>query len=107
MTRTLVKEGVAKARVTKGFRRFLPLLSLLVVLIVAPILILIAAPPALFLGSLMGIIVGFAAFQLAFTVYVRNWERVKSLKVSRYQLISEDERGKRIVLEYGLRAERS
>ena len=107
MAGALVKDGVARAKVTKGIRRFLPLLSLLMVLLVAPILILVVAPPALFLGSLMGIIAGFAAFQLVFTVYIRNWERVKSLRVSRYQLVSEDERGKRIVTEYGLRAERT
>lgn len=107
MAGTLVKDGVARAKVTKGIRRFLPLLSLLMVLLVAPILILVAAPPALFLGSLMGIIAGFAVFQLVFTVYIRNWERVKSLRVSRYQLVSEDERGKRIVTEYGLRTERT
>jgi hypothetical protein len=107
MAGALVTEGVAKARVTKDFRRFLSLFSLLMVLLVAPILILVTAPPALFLGSLMGIIVGFTSFQLVFTMYIRGWERAKGLRVSRYQLVSEDERGKRLVLEYGLRAERT
>ena len=107
MAGALVKDGVAKGKVTKGFRRLLPLFSLLVVLFVAPILILLAAPPELFLGSLMGIVVGFAGFQLVFTLYVRGWERARGLSVSRYSLVSEDERGKRLVLEYGLRAERT
>ncbi|HIH89107.1 TPA: hypothetical protein HA344_07870 [Candidatus Bathyarchaeota archaeon] len=106
MAGALVREGTAKARAGKGVRRFAPLLSLLVVLIVAPILILVAAPDFL-MGSLMGIIVGFSGFQLAFTLYVRGWERAHGLRLSRYSLISEDERGKRVVIEYGLRAERT
>jgi hypothetical protein len=107
MADILMKDGIAKAIVTKGLRRFLPLFSLLVVLLVAPILILMAVPPKLFLGSLMGIIIGFTGFQLVFTLYLRGWEKAKGLKVSRYSLISEDERGKRLVIEYGLRAERT
>jgi hypothetical protein len=107
MAGALVKDGVAKAKVVKGLRRLIPLFSLLLVLLVAPILILVVAPPWLFLGSLMGIIAGFAGFQLGFTLYVRGWERARRLSVSRYSLVSEDERGKRLVLEYGLRAERT
>jgi archaellum biogenesis protein FlaJ (TadC family) len=106
MAGALVREGSAKARVGKGIRRFVPLLSLLVVLTVAPVLILVAAP-GFFMGSLMGIVVGFSGFQFAFTLYVRGWERAHGLRLSRYSLVSEDERGKRVVLEYGLRAERT
>jgi hypothetical protein len=106
MVGALEREGIAKAKQLKGVRRFIPLLSLLVVLIFAPVLLLFAAPPFLFLGCLMGIIVGFSAFQLVFTLYVRAWGISKGLRVSRYNLVSKDERGKRVVLEYGLRAER-
>jgi len=107
MADTLVRDGVAKARDVKGLRRLLPLFSLLMVLLVAPILLLVVAPPELFLGSLMGIIAGFTGFQLVFALYVRGWERARGLRVSRYSLVSEDERGYRLVLEYGLRAERT
>jgi hypothetical protein len=106
MADVLVKYGLAKARVTKGLNRYTPLLSLLIILVVAPLLILFVAPPELVLGSLMGIIAGFAGFQLTFTLYVRNWERTHGIKVCRYSLVSEDEHGKRITHEYGLRAER-
>jgi hypothetical protein len=107
MVGALEREKVAKAKTVKGVRRFIPLISLLVVLILAPVLLLIAAPPGIFLGCLMGIIAGFSAFQLAFTAYVRAWGDSKGLKISRYNLVSKDERGKRVVLEYGLRAERA
>jgi hypothetical protein len=103
----LERDGVAKAKVLKGVRRFIPLLSLLTVLVFAPILLFVAAPPGLFLGCLMGIIVGFSAFQLSFTLYVRTWGNSKGLRISRYNLVSKDERGKRVVLEYGLKAERA
>ncbi len=106
MTGALVKEGVAKAKDVKGVRRLFPLFTLLVVLLIAPLLVLFIAPQ-FFLGALVGIIVGFSGFQLAFTVYIRGWEREKGLKVTRYALVSEDEKGRRTVLEYGLRAERS
>jgi hypothetical protein len=106
MADVVVKDGLAKARVTKGVNKYTPLLSLLVVLVIAPLLILFIAPPELVLGSLMGIIAGFAGFQLAFTLYVRNWERTHGIKVCRYSLVSEDEHGKRVTHEYGLKAER-
>jgi hypothetical protein len=107
MVVALERDGVAKAKSVKGLRRFVPLLSLLTMLIFAPILLLAVAPPGLFLGCLMGIIAGFSTFQLAFTFYVRAWGDSKGLRISRYNLVSKDERGKRVVLEYGLRAERA
>jgi len=107
MTAALENDKMAKAKTVKGMLRFIPLISLLVVLVLAPVLLLIAAPPGVFLGCLMGIITGFSAFQLVFTAYVRLWGDSKGLKISRYNLVSKDERGKRVVLEYGLRAERA
>lgn len=107
MMAALERDGIAKAKAVTGLRKYIPLASLLTVLIFAPILLFIAAPPGLFLGCLMGIVAGFSAFQLAFTFYVRAWGNSKGLRISRYNLVSKDERGKRVVLEYGLRAERA
>lgn len=105
MAGALTSDGVVKAKTGKGWGRFFPLLSLLAVLFAAPLLILFVAPQ-FFLGAIVGIIVGFSGFQIAFTVYIRNWERGKGVIVSRYALVSKDDKGRRVVLEYGLRAER-
>jgi len=100
----LVKNGAAKSRVSKGLGRLMPLFSLLFVLVVAPILLILVAPPGLFLGAVTGIIAGFSGFQLAFTVYIGRWSKARGLRLSRYTLFS-SEGGKRLVVEYGLRAE--
>jgi membrane protein implicated in regulation of membrane protease activity len=101
----LVKNGVAKSRIGKGLSRFMPLVALLVVLILAPVVLILVAPPGLFLGAVTGMIAGFAGFQLVFTLYVSRWGRARGLRLSRYSLYSEDGEGKRLVVEYGLRAE--
>ena len=101
----LVREGAAKAKPGRGMGRYFPFIALLVVLIAAPLLVLFITPQ-FFLGVLVGVIAGFSGFQLAFTAYVRNWEGEKGLSVSRYALVAEDDRGRQIVLEYGLKAER-
>ena len=106
MARTLAGEGVVKAKAGVGLDRFFPLFSLLTMLLAAPLLILFVSPQ-FFIGALVGIIVGFSFFQIAFTVYVRTWEQSKGVRISRYALVSEDERGRRVVHEYGLRSERS
>ena len=106
IARTLAGEGVVKVKAGNGLDRFFPLFSLFTVLLAAPLLILFVSPQ-FFIGALVGIIVGFSGFQIAFTVYIRNWEQGNGVRVSRYALVSEDERGRRVVHEYGLRAERS
>jgi len=104
MSGDLVKNGAAKSRGGRGLGRLLPLFSLLFIIVVTPILLILIAPPGLFLGAVTGIITGFSGFQLAFTVYIGRWSKARGLRLSRYTLFSSEE-GKRLVVEYGLRAE--
>jgi hypothetical protein len=106
MSRDLVAHGMAKAQQLRGIKSVMSILALLSVLLVLPIVMIIIAPPFLFWGSITGIVAGFASFQLVFTLYVRLWSRSRGLKVSRYSMVSSNERGKRIVIEYGLKAVR-
>jgi len=104
MSSDLVAQGMAKARRQRGIRRVVPIIALLSVLFVLPIVMVLIAPPFLFWGSLTGIVVGFASFQLVFTFYVRRWSWNRGLKLSRYSMVSRNEEGKQVVLEYGLKA---
>ena len=106
MVKELETRGVAKARSRSGVQRFIPLFIFFSILFVLPVLMLFLAPPPLFFVSVMGIITGFASFQLFFVYYVKRWEKLHSLKVKRYTLLCYDYRDRRVILEYGLRAER-
>jgi len=98
----LVREKSVKVKEPTGFRRLIPLGSTLSVLLFAPILLIIAAPPTLLVGCLVGVYAGFSCGQLAFSLYMKLWERSRGLHVLRYFLVAKDERGKRTVLERGL-----
>ncbi len=100
----LVKDGVAGSRGGRGAGGPVSLAALLVVLLVAPVVLILVAPPGLFLGALTGIISGFSGFQLVFTLYVGHWSRAHGLRLYRYT-ISSGEGGRRLVVEYGLKAE--
>jgi hypothetical protein len=106
MSSDLVTQGIAKARLQRGIKRVIPIVALLSVLLVLPIVMVLIAPPFLFWGSITGIVAGFASFQLVFTLYVRRWSWSRGLIVSRYSMVSKNEGGKRVVLEYGLKAVR-
>jgi hypothetical protein len=106
MSSDLVAQGMAKARRQRGIKLIMPIVALLSVLFVLPIVMVLIAPPFLFWGALTGIVEGFASFQLVFTLYVRRWSWSRGLKVSRYSMVSSNEGGKRVVIEYGLKAVR-
>ena len=106
MSGDLAANCVAKAQPLKGIRQIIQLVTLLLVLLVLPIVLMLIAPPFLFWSSTTGIIAGFASFQIVFIFFVRNWAKSRGLKVCRYSMVSRNERGKQVILEYGLKAMR-
>jgi hypothetical protein len=106
MAKDLEIKGVAKANNRAGIQRLLPLFAFLSILFIVPVLMLFLVPPSQFFVSIIGIITGFALFQLFFVLYVKRWEKKHNLTVKRYTLLNYDDQDRRVILEYGLRVER-
>jgi len=88
----------------KGFGISLSL-GFFFVIVFGPFVLLFVAPPVLWFGVVLGMIVGFSAAQFFLSLYIRRWEIKHKIKLSRFTKWCYDERQRRVVLEYGVRGE--
>lgn len=75
-------------------------------IVLGPFLLLFLAPPALWFSSVLGMILGLSASQTSFTLYIRRWEVAHRLKLKRFTVWHYNEKNRRVVLKYGVRAEK-
>ena len=75
--------------------------------ILAPLILLFLLPTDVWFGSVFGLIAGFSASQLLFTLRVRLWERARGVRLRKFTVWEYDENNRRVITEFGVRAERS
>ena len=76
-------------------------------MILAPFTLLFFIPIDIWLGSVMGLVIGFSASQLLFTLHIRLWERANSLRLKKFTIWTYDEDNKRLITEFGVRSEKN
>jgi hypothetical protein len=74
-------------------------------LVFGPFMLLFIAPPIMWFGSVLGMIIGLAAAQLVFTLYIKGWERSHQIQLRRYTKWYYNEHNRRVILEYGVKRE--
>jgi len=80
---------------------------ILTMIVLGPLFLSFFAPPSIWLGSVLGMMIGLSSSQIIFTLYIRRWEGVHGVKLSRFTIWLRDERNRKVVIEYGVRSERS
>jgi hypothetical protein len=103
----LASQSKTKIKAYSGLGRFMSLLSLVSIFFILPLIMVLIAPPTFLWSSITGIITGFAIQRLTLFFYINNWSRNKGLQVTRYNIVTRSDLGKRIIIERGLKAEKS
>ncbi len=75
--------------------------------VLGPLILVFLAPPEIWFGSVLGMIIGFSASQFLFTLNVRRWETAHKVSLKRFTVWFYDGKNRKVVLEYGVRVERS
>ena len=75
-------------------------------IVLGPFLLLFFAPSVLWFSSVLGMILGLSGSQMSFTLHIRHWEMAHRLKVKRFTVWHYNEKNRRVVIEYGVRAEK-
>lgn len=76
-------------------------------MILFPLVLPFFTPPVIWLCSVLGMIIGLSGFQFLFTLYILQWERAYRVKLRRFTVWLWDERDRKKIVEYGVRAEKS
>ena len=76
-------------------------------MVFGPFILLFFVTPAIWFGSILGMISGFSLSQLSYLLYIRLWEKTNRVKLKRFTVWLYDEQKRRAVLEYGVRADKS
>jgi hypothetical protein len=100
----LASQRMVKIKIHSGLERFMPTLSLVSIFLLLPLIMVFIAPSTLFWSSITGIITGFAIQRLTFFLYMKNWSKIKGLQITRYNIVTRNELGKRVIIEHGLKA---
>jgi hypothetical protein len=75
--------------------------------VLGPFVLLFLAPPAIWFSSVLGMVLGLSASQSLFTLHIRRWETVHRLKLKRFAVWYYNEKNRKVVFKYGVRAEKA
>ncbi len=100
----LIQDGAAKTGNLFGSgTRLILLVSFFVVTILGPFLLSSVLPTELWIGGVLGMIIGFSLSQLSFILYVKSWEKKNGFNVEGYTVWVYDEENRVRVTERGVR----
>jgi len=76
------------------------------IIVLGPFVLFFFTPPVVWLASVLGMIMGLSGSQFFFSLHIKRWERAHGVKLKRFTVWFRDERNRRVILEYGVRAEK-